>query len=169
MLILTNDIYGKYKDFDHSLCMQSQAVQSYSHTNLNLIDFLKLFKKNKRNINLKYPLSHYLTVNNFLYRIMLDHSSNYEFVITNDWNFVIGYEELKTLYRWIFKNYPLIYDNKIFYYKNMPYRFKRMIDTTNVKVRIYNDNVNINDLIKIYFGHNTIKLGIKGEKEDVKI
>lgn len=161
---MIKDDYQKYHNFEYNLFSQARELR-FDTKDITIKDFLNMFKKNKKNINVKYPINHNLTTNNFLNLLLLKQGTYQSFVITEDWNFVIGYNELKMLYRWMYKGYPLIRDDQKYYYANMAQNFKDTFENTYFRVRIYSEETNINTLIRNFFGQNFIIGAEKIKKE----
>lgn len=151
-----NDKIEKYNTFEYMLRIQSRELK-YDTKEMMLKELLAKFKTNKKYVNLKYPLSHSLTTDNFLYGLLLRQNTTHTFVITEDWNCVIGYNELKMLYRWMYKGYPIVFDEEEYYFSDMSYSAKEYLEKVYVRVRIYDKETNINRLLRCFFGQ-TISL-----------
>lgn len=142
-----------YDDFEYRLNVKKNTL-NYDTKTYKLSDFLDIFKEHKKDFNLKVPFRHQSNVNSILNLILLKQGIPFTFIIKDDYSFMIGYYELKTLYRWMRKGYILRYNDMNYKYDNLSSSMKERLENVDVRVRIYDKDTNINDLIRIYLGSN---------------
>ena len=130
-----------HDNFAYLLNIQRKDL-TYDTREVKLIELVKGFKKNKKSITVGHPLSDYRLINNNIYMLLMRVQPESIFVIRDDYNFVAGYQELKFLYRWMFKGVPIITnDGCEYYYKKMPPSFKESFENQLVRIRIYSNDV----------------------------
>lgn len=147
-------------NFQYLLNTQRRDLD-FDTMDMTLVDLVTNFKRHKKNISFGCPLSDYRLINNNIYMFMMRIHPTCFFAIREDYSFVVGYQELKYLYRWMFKGEPAIKnDGTKYYYKDMPASFRSAFENQNVRVRVYSNSVSINTFQQRHY-LNDIQIGDK--------
>lgn len=161
-MVITKAKYKDIENFEYQLRVKSNDL-TYDTQEFSLNELILNFKKNKKHVDVKYPLNSYSMIMNNIYRFLLRHENYCSFVIKEDYSFIIGYHELKYLYRWMYKGIPLITnDNLAIYYKDLSPRTRDLFERQQVRVRVFTKDTNINNLIKHFF-ESPIRFPLKDE------
>lgn len=141
-------------NFEYKLGIEAKDIGDYDTKSVCLKDLVLNFKKNKKFVSVGIPLKEHRTINNHIYLMLMGISLPAEIIYRADFQFFVGYHELKYLYRFMYKNEPIIRDGYAYYYKNFSPTFKEKFENSFIKVKIYNNSTNINSFIRRYYDYN---------------
>lgn len=162
--MITKAKYSDINQFEATLRTKN-TYHMYNTREISLKDFVLKFKQNKKNVSVKYPLTSHHTVMTNIYRLLMRMQNHSCFIIKEDYSFVVGYYELKYLYRWMYKNMPLVTkDGMAYYYNDMSENFRRVFENQLLRIRVYSEDININQLITDYYSDDIVRFPMKNEE-----
>jgi hypothetical protein len=90
--------------------------------------------------------------------LIVDMEPSSDIVFSHDYKFMIGYDDIKVIHKWVNKDVPIISlkdGSKIFFNKMPLTDQKRFLEKT-LRCRIFSPKVSIDNINNRYFGHNLI-------------
>lgn len=142
------------KNFEYKLRIEANDLGSSETYFTSLKNLLIAFKEHKKDISVGLPLTEYRTINNHIYMLLLDIDLPADIIMRRDFNFIIGYHELKYLYRFMFKDEPLMRDGFAYYYKDFSKDLRERLENKKVRVKIYEEKINVNSFMRRYYDYN---------------